>query len=82
MPTVFWDFVRKLEARVRQDDQTSFYKHLMKMSLKWKRDRSSVYIKDENGILLRDVDLLRERQVPSFHTHLNAKLLKLDSNII
>ena len=61
MLNVFWDFVRKLEARVRQGDQTGSYKHLWTMSLKWKRDLSSVYIKDENGILLRDVNLLRKR---------------------
>ena len=58
---VFWDFVRKLEARVRQSDQTGFYKRLRTMHLKWKRDRSSVCIQDEKDILLMDVNLLFER---------------------
>ena len=38
-----------------------FYKHLKTMNLEGKRDRSSAYVKDENGVLLRDVDLIRER---------------------
>ena len=53
----FWDFVRKLETRTREGDQASFYQHLKTMNLEGKRDRSSAYVKDENGVLLRDVDL-------------------------
>ena len=59
----FWDFVRKLETRTREGDQTGFYKHLKTINLEGKRDRSSAYVKDENGILLRDVELIRERWV-------------------
>ena len=33
------------------------------MNLEGKRDHSSAYIKDENGILLRDDELIRERWV-------------------
>ena len=77
----FWDFVRKLETRTREGDQVGFYKHLKTMNLKGKRDRSSVYVKDENGVLLRDVDLIRERWVRWFHTLLNAKSSRLDPNI-
>ena len=57
---VFWDFVRKLEIRVRQGDLTGTYKHLRKVSLEWERNRISAYIKYEVDILLRDVNLLRE----------------------
>ena len=57
----FWDFVRKLETGNREGDQAGFYKHLKTMDLEGKRDRSSAYVKDENGVLLRDVELLRER---------------------
>ena len=32
--SLFWDFVRKLEARTREGDQASFYKHLKTMN--WK----------------------------------------------
>ena len=57
----FWDFVRKLETRIREGDQAGFYKNLKTMHLEGKRDRSSAYVKDENGVLLRDVELIRER---------------------
>ena len=74
----FWDFVRKLKTRTRQGDQAGFYKHLMTMNLEGKRDRSLAYVKDENSVLLRDVELIRERGV---HTLLNAKSPRLDPNI-
>ena len=56
----FWDFVRKLEIRAREGDQARFYKHLKTMNLEGKRDRSSAYVKTEDGVLLRDVELIRE----------------------
>ena len=77
----FWDFVRKLETRTREGDQAGFYKHLNKMSLEEKPDRSSACVKDENGVLLRNVELIRERLVRWFHTLLNAKSPRLDPNI-
>ena len=76
-----WDFVRKFETRTREDDRASFYKHLKTMNLEGKRDRSSAYVKDENGVLLRDVELIGERWVRGFHTLLNAKSPRLDPNI-
>ena len=51
------------------------------MNLKGKRDLSSAYVKDENGVLLRDVELIRERWVRWFYTILNAKSPRLDPNI-
>ena len=77
----FWDFVRKLETRTREDDQAGFYKHLKTMNLEGKRDHSSAYVKDENGVLLRDAELIRERWVRWFHTLLNTKSPRLDPNI-
>ena len=38
-------------------------------------------MKDEKGVLLRDVELIRERWVRWFHTLLNAKSPMLDPNI-
>ena len=73
----FWDFVRKLETRTREGDQPGFYKHLKTMNLEGKRDRSSAYVKDENGVLLRDVELIGERWVRWLHTLLNAKSPRL-----
>ena len=79
--SLFWDFVRKLETRNREGDQAGFYKHLKTMNLEGKRARSSAYVKDENGVLLRHVELIRERWVRWFHTLLNAKSPRLDPNI-
>ena len=76
----FWDFVRKLETRTREGDQAGFYKHLTMMNLEGKRDRSSAYVKDKNGLLLGDAELIRERWVRWFHTILNAKSPRLDPN--
>ena len=59
----FRDFVRKFETHTRQGDLAGFYKHLKTMNLEGKRDRSSAYVKDESGVLLRDVELIRERRV-------------------
>ena len=79
--SLFWDFVRKLETRTREGDQAGFYKHLKAMNLEGKRDRSSAYFKDENGVRLRDVELIHERWVRWFHTPVNAKSPRLDPNI-
>ena len=81
MLSFFWDFVRKRETRNREGDQAGFYKHLKTTNLEGMRDRSSTYVKDENGVLLRDVELIRERWVPWFHTLLNAMSPRLDLNI-
>ena len=77
----FWDLIRKLETRTREGDQVGFYKHLKTMNLEGKRDRSSAYVEDENGVLLRDVELIREQWVRWFHSLLNAKSPRLDPNI-
>ena len=77
----FWDLVRKLGTPTREGDQAGFYKHLKTMNLEGKRDRSLAYVKDENGVLLTDVELIRERWVRWFHTLLNAKSPRLDPNI-
>ena len=61
--SLFWDFVRKLETRTREGDQAGFYKHLETMNLIGKRDRSSAYVKDENGVVPRDVELICKRWV-------------------
>ena len=70
-----------LETRVREGDKNGLYKHLETYNLKGKRDRSSAYMKKEDGILLRDVELIHERWVRWFHTLLNSKSPKLDPNI-
>ena len=81
MLSFFWDFLRKLEIRTREGDQASSYKHPKTINLEGKRDRSSAYVEDENGILLRDVELIREGWVRWFHTLLNATSSRLDLNM-
>ena len=82
MLSFFWNFVRKLETRSREGDPAGFYKHLKTMNLEGKRDRiSSAYVKDEDGVFPRDVELICERWVRWFHTLLNAKLPRIDPNI-
>ena len=73
---------RKLETRTREGDQAGFYKHLKTINLEGKRDHSSAHVKDEKCILLKDVELIRERWVRWFHTLLNAKSPRLDPNIV
>ena len=51
------------------------------MNLKGKRGRSSAHVKGENGLLRRDVEVIRERWVRWFHTLLKAKSPRLDPNI-
>ena len=82
MLSFFWDFVRKLETRAREGDHAGFYKHLNMISLEGKRDRSSVKVKHEDGVLLRDAKLIRERWIRWFHTLLSAKSPKLGPNIV
>ena len=77
----FWDFVHKLETRARKGDHAGFYKHLTIKNLEGKQDRSSAYVKDEDSVLLRDVEVIREQWVRWFQNLLNAKSPKLDPNI-
>ena len=77
----FWEFVRKLKTRTREGDRAGFYKHLKTMNLEGKRDHSSAYVNDENGTLLKDVKLIRDRWVLWFDILLNAKSPRLDPNI-
>ena len=76
----FWDFFRKLEARTQEGDDVGFYTHL-KTNLEGKRERTSAYVEDKNGVLLRDVELIRERWVRWVHTLFNANSPRLGLNI-
>ena len=73
MLSFFRVYVRTLDERFRKGDQAGFYERLKTMNLEWKRNYSSLFIKDEDGNLLRDVELIRERWVRWFHTFLNTK---------
>ena len=51
------------------------------MNLEGKRDRSSVFVKNKDGVLLRDVEVIRKQWVRWFHTLLDTKSPQLDQNI-
>ena len=51
------------------------------MNLEEERDRSSTYVKVQDGILLKDVERICERWVRWFHTLLNVESPNLDLNI-
>ena len=72
-------FFRKLETRIREGYQAGFYKDTKTMNMEGKRDRSSAYVKHEDGVHLRGVELIPERWV--LHTLLDAKSPKLIPNI-
>ena len=59
----FEDYVRQLEGRIRERDHFGFYKHLKGLDVEGKRTFNSQYTKDEEGRLLRDNSLIRERWV-------------------
>ena len=78
----FEDYGSQLEGRIRADDQFGFYKHLKGMDVEGKRTFNSQYIKYEEGRLLRDNALIRERLVRWFHKLLSTKWPTLDPSIV
>ena len=78
----FEDYVSQLEGRIREGDQFGFYKHLKGMDVERKRTFNSQYIQDEEGRLLRDSALIRERWVRWFHKLLGTKPPTLDPSIV
>ena len=77
----FKDYVSQFEGRIREGDQFGFYKHLKGMDVEGKMTFNSQYIEDEEGRLLRDNALIRERWV-MFHKLLNTKSPTLDPSIV
>ena len=68
----FEEYVSQIEGRIREGDQFGFYKHLKGMDVEEKRTFNSQYIRDEEGRLLRDIGLIRERWVRWFYKLLNT----------
>ena len=56
-----WVNVRKLKASVWEGDHEGFYGSLKTMNLEGKRYHNSQFIKDEQGSLLRYVEVISER---------------------
>ena len=80
--SVFCAFVLKLGTLVQEGDQAGLYKHLQMINLEGKRYLSWAYVEDEDGILLTDVDLIREGWLRWLHTFLNAKSPTFCPNIV
>ena len=78
----FEDYLCQFEGRIREGDQFGFDKHRKGMDVEGKKTFNSQYIKDEEGRLLWDNALIRERWVRWFHKFLNAKSPTLDPSIV
>ena len=63
----FEDYVSQLEGPIREGDQFGFYKHRKEMDMERKRALNSQYIMNEDGRLLRENALIRERWVRWFN---------------
>ena len=59
----FEEYVSQLEGRIGEGDQFGFSKHLKGIDVEGKRTFSSHYIRHEEGRLLWDMGLIRERWV-------------------
>ena len=68
----FERFVQKMEEQLRRRDQRGFFQHLKSMEAEETRKVESQYIRDEDGRLLRDKDLITQRWARLFHFLLNA----------
>ncbi|CAB1116625.1 unnamed protein product [Ectocarpus sp. CCAP 1310/34] len=64
--TFFEGYVRQLE-KSREGDQAGFYMHLKMIGVEDKRSFTSQNIKDEDGKVLRDPTLIRQRWARWFH---------------
>ena len=76
-------YVTRLEAMYEDRDLRGLYKHLKKsVGLGGRQSRGQQYIKDENGVLLRDKAEILQRWARFFSTLLNNKSPKLNPAII
>ncbi|CAB1110695.1 unnamed protein product [Ectocarpus sp. CCAP 1310/34] len=74
----FEGYVRQLEKKSREGDQAGFYRHLKMIDVEGKRPLTSQNIKDEDGKVLRDPTLTRQRWARWFHKLLNTKSPTID----
>ena len=76
-----YEYVGQLEGRIREGDQFGFYEHLKGMGVEGKMTFNSQHIRDEEGRLLRDIGLIRERWVTWCYKLLNTKSPTLNLTI-
>ena len=70
-----------MEEQLHRWDETGFFQHLKSMEVEETRKVESQCIRDEDGRLLRDKDLITQRWARFFHSLLNAKAETLDPGI-
>lgn len=66
-------YVATMEGTLLRREQAGFCTHLKMMDLECRKTVNSQYIKDEEGILLRDPEAIRSRWMRFSRTLLNAK---------
>ena len=74
--------VQGMEEDLRQRDQRGLFQRCKSLKIEGTRKVSSQYIRDEEGIMLRDPGLILGRWARFFGTLLNSKSDKLRLNII
>ena len=78
----FRAFVSDLEARHREGDQAAFYRLLKEVDMEGIRKSRQQHIQDEEGNLLKDDSLIRERWLRHFRQLLNQISDLLDPSIV
>ena len=76
------DPVQGLEEDLRQRDQRGLFQRCKSLKIEDTRNVSSQYIRDEEGIMVRDPGLILRRWARFFGTLLNSKFDKLRLDII
>ena len=83
MDSHFNQFVTESERIIESGYQRGFYKHLKgTVGMEGTRVKEEQYIRDEDGILLRNIGDVRSRWVRFINTLLNTKPPKLDPAIL
>ena len=62
-------------------DQPGFFQNIKSVQLEETMKVESMYVRDEEGRLLRDKERIRKRWARSFHSLLNAKSDIIDPHI-
>ncbi|CAB1121152.1 unnamed protein product [Ectocarpus sp. CCAP 1310/34] len=78
LETFFEGYVRQLEKKSREGDQAGFYRHLKMIDVEGKRSFTSQNIKDEDGKVLGDPTIIRQRWARWFPKLLNTKSPTID----
>ena len=82
MVRFFERLVGEIEEKLQRRDQRGLFHLLKSTQVEEVRKVNSQCIRDEQGELLRDADLIRERWARHFRSLLNAKSETLDPTVI